>query len=316
MTLDIKETINNFYNEVGLNPKDYPNPVSAWKNPLSIPPPNRPTLDIHQEWVNTFNSSGLPSDSIGSIHGEEQFWNKPPKPIDPTKPQPTLSEDDKKKIAFYDDLNNYFKGNIPTDLKSQWESLSKWPPKFSPDDLETSFNIYSIGKDCKLNHLNYDTIRQNLGKWTSLFPSPLTPEQVKKKFDEPSAVDLSEDDKFRIKDYDRLKNEYNKLVGVEGKLIVANAEIVDLKQKLNQALANKPSPGPTPTPIISGVASGKVWDAYAHLLLDPGVATNYNTFRNWAMTLTPQERSQIRYYYNLSLNNANWLKARLSLFST
>jgi hypothetical protein len=29
MTLDIKETINNFYNEVGLNPKDYPNPVSA-----------------------------------------------------------------------------------------------------------------------------------------------------------------------------------------------------------------------------------------------------------------------------------------------
>ncbi|CAG8615273.1 5794_t:CDS:2, partial [Racocetra fulgida] len=36
----------------------------------------------------------------------------------PTPPDQSLTEEDKKKIAFYDDLEKFFKGSIPSDLKS------------------------------------------------------------------------------------------------------------------------------------------------------------------------------------------------------
>jgi hypothetical protein len=105
------------------------------------------------------------------------------------------------------------------------------------------------------------------------------------------------------------------LVGIEGKLLTALADIANLKQQLSQALANKPSPGPTPAPgpIPSGFTTRKVWNAYAHLILDPGVFTNYNSFTSFISTLPPNERHQVRKYYLQSLKNIDWLKMRLSL---
>jgi hypothetical protein len=212
---DIAKIYNDFYNDGGVNSYLAPIPWKATQ-PSNVPDVETP-WDYHQDYkketIDTFGADKV-DEVLNELGGKDSNWHIPPKPIDPNQ---ILTDEDKAKIHFYDDINKFFGGNIPSDLKTQWENLSKWPPKFTPDDLETSFNTYSIGKDCKIKHIDYDAIKQNLSDWTNLFPLPLTPQQIKAKYDEPKGGALSKDDQEAINNYKPTKANLDKWEAKFGK---------------------------------------------------------------------------------------------------
>jgi len=70
--------------------------------------------------------SNIPSiqkrkDLFEKLGGKPETWPYHPRKIE------GLTEEQKQKIAFYNDLNTFFKGNIPSDLKDQWTNLNNRP---------------------------------------------------------------------------------------------------------------------------------------------------------------------------------------------
>ena len=76
------------------------------------------------------------------------------------------------------------KGITPANIRVKYDAKEKTLTKEEQDKLT-----------------GFDTIKDDLDKWTNLFPLPLTPEQVKVKFDEPKGKTLTAEETTAIKEY-------------------------------------------------------------------------------------------------------------------
>lgn len=83
------------------------------------------------------------------------------------------------------------KGITPADVRIKYDAKEKTLTKEEQDKLT-----------------GFDTIKDDLDKWTSLFPSPLTPAQVKTKYDEPKGKILTTEETTAIKEYPKWTDKF------------------------------------------------------------------------------------------------------------
>lgn len=159
-----------------------------------------------------------------------------------------LSEEEKKKLARYERLHF---AKIPDNWEEEVEELKKnkkpfdLPPTWREElkqieelrKCPTWEELHKAVSKEKVNYKDYGTLADFKKSWSDLFGTT-TPEQLKKKLEEkPTAETISPEDKEAIKNYAKLKENYNKLSELRKKDIdnlknqikIKNAEIDKLK---------------------------------------------------------------------------------------